>query len=229
MEKIIEIINTFEVQAILRIILGFILAGFIGAEREWLNKPAGFKTHSLIGVSAVLVMICGEYVSKATGADASRIPAQLLTGIGFIGAGTILHDGFNVKGLTTAASLLVVTCIGLCIGAGFYIPAIIAAAITYIILEYSYKLHGRIDHFSNVTYLVKMENYKETIEIIEKLFDDNNISIRNIRNRNNKKDDEEEETKKEIEISIKLHKNVSTNKMIRAISSLENVIEIEEL
>lgn len=230
LETIMEVINTFEIQAILRILLGFLLAGFIGAEREWLNKPAGFKTHSLIGVSAVLVMLCGEYISRATGADASRIPAQLLSGIGFIGAGTILHDGFNVKGLTTAASLLVVTCMGLCIGAGFYIPAIIAAAITYIILEYSYKLHGRMDHFSNVTYLVKMRNYKETIETIEKLLDENNISIRNIKNKNNKKDEDEEEgSKKEIEISVKLHKNISENKIIRAISSLDDVIEVEEL
>jgi len=229
MEKIIEIINAFEFQAILRILLGFLLAGFIGAEREWMNKPAGFKTHSLIGVSAVLVMLCGEYISRITDADASRIPAQLLSGIGFIGAGTILHDGFNVKGLTTAASLLVVTCIGLCIGAGFYVPAIIAAAITYIILEYSYKLHGKMDHFSNVTYLVKMKNYKETIEKIEELLDENNISIRNIKNKNDKKDEEDENSRKEIEISVKLHKNISENKIIRAISSLDNVIEIEEL
>jgi len=228
LETIIEIINTFEIQAILRILLGFLLAGFIGAQREWLNKPAGFKTHSLIGVSAVLVMLCGEYISRATGADASRIPAQLLSGIGFIGAGTILHDGFNVKGLTTAASLLIVTCIGLCIGAGFYIPAIMAAATTYIILEYSYKLHGKMDHFSSVTYLIKMKNYKDTIVTIEKLLDENNISIRNIKN-NNKKDQEDEELKREIEISVKLHKNISENKIIRAISSLDDVIEIEEI
>ena len=97
------------------------LAGFIGAERESVNKPAGFKTHSLIGVSAVLIMLCGEYLSNNYSVDASRIPAQLLSGIGFIGAGTILRDGFNVKGLTTASSLLAVTCIGLSIGAGFYI------------------------------------------------------------------------------------------------------------
>ncbi len=228
LEKIIEIINTFEIQAILRILLGFLLAGFIGAEREWSNKPAGFKTHSLIGVSAVLVMLCGEYISRATGADASRIPAQLLSGIGFIGAGTILHDGFNVKGLTTAASLLVVTCMGLCIGAGFYIPAIIAAAITYIILEYSYKLHGKMDHFSNVTYLIKVKNYKETIEKIEKLFDENKISIKNVKNKNKKKEENEDENR-EIEISVKLHKNISENKIIRSISSLDDVIEIEEV
>jgi putative Mg2+ transporter-C (MgtC) family protein len=91
------IISSFWFEVLIRLILGFLLAGFIGAERESVNKPAGFKTHSLIGVSAVLIMLCGEYLSNNYSVDASRIPAQLLSGIGFIGAGTILRDGFNVK------------------------------------------------------------------------------------------------------------------------------------
>lgn len=117
----IDFLMSFEVQSLIKLVLGFILAGIIGAEREALNKPAGFKTHSLIGICSVLVMLCGEYMAMTTNTDVSRIPAQLLSGIGFIGAGTILRDGLNVKGLTTAASLLAVTCIGLCIGAGFYL------------------------------------------------------------------------------------------------------------
>ena len=130
---------SFEVQSIINLLLGFTLAGIIGAERESLNKPAGFKTHSLIGISSVLVMLCGEYLSMTGNADASRIPAQLLSGIGFIGAGTILRDGLTVKGLTTAASLLAVTCIGLSIGAGFYLGGIIATILSYIILSRSHK------------------------------------------------------------------------------------------
>lgn len=136
----VDIFLSFEVQAIIKLALGFILAGIIGAEREALNKPAGFKTHSLIGVSSVLIMLCGEYLAANTNADISRIPAQLLSGIGFIGAGTILRDGLNVKGLTTAASLLAVTCIGLSIGAGFYFGGIVATIIVYFVLSHSYKL-----------------------------------------------------------------------------------------
>jgi len=85
-------------------------------------------------------MLCGEYLAANTNADISRIPAQLLSGIGFIGAGTILRDGLNVKGLTTAASLLAVTCIGLSIGAGFYFGGIAATIIVYFVLSHSYKL-----------------------------------------------------------------------------------------
>lgn len=135
----IDFLMSFEIQSLIKLFLGFILAGSIGAEREALNKPAGFKTHSLIGVSSVLVVICGEYLSMTTGADVSRIPAQLLSGIGFIGAGTILRDGVNVTGLTTAASLLAVTCIGLSIGAGFYLGGIVTTVIAYFILSHSHK------------------------------------------------------------------------------------------
>ncbi len=135
----LDFFMSFEVQAIIKLLLGFTLAGIIGAERESLNKPAGFKTHSLIGISSVLVMLCGQYLSMNGNADASRIPAQLLSGIGFIGAGTILRDGLTVKGLTTASSLLAVTCIGLSIGAGFYLGGIVATIIVYFILSRSHK------------------------------------------------------------------------------------------
>lgn len=135
----IDFLLSFEVQSLIKLMLGFILAGIIGAERESLNKPAGFKTHSLIGISSVLVVLCGQYIAMETNTDISRIPAQLLSGIGFIGAGTILRDGLNVKGLTTAASLLTVTCIGLSIGAGFYLGGIVTTIIVYFILSHSHK------------------------------------------------------------------------------------------
>lgn len=227
MEIFLSIINTFEIQTIIRLFLGFVLAGFIGAEREWMNKPAGFKTHSLIGVSAVLIMLCGEYLSEKYNVDASRIPAQLLSGIGFIGAGTILNNGFNVKGLTTAASLLIVTCIGLCIGAGFYLPAIIGAGIAYCILEYSYKLQKRMEHFVIITYFIKLKDYKQTIEKIENILEQNECSIKNIKDRKYKENNENEKT--EIEIAIKLYKNSNSNKIIKEISKLDEVIEIEEM
>ena len=144
MENFINITSTFWFQAIIKLVLGFILAGIIGLERSSWNKPAGFRTHSLVGLSAVLIMLCGEYMSKEYNIDPSRIPAQLLSGIGFIGAGTILRDGFNVKGLTTAAGLLAVTCVGLSIGAGFYLGGIITTLIAYIILSYSYKISDKL-------------------------------------------------------------------------------------
>ena len=112
LENFINLFGTFEVQALIRIILAAILAGIIGYERQSWKKPAGLRTHILVCESAVIVMLCGLYIQeKVGGSDPSRIPAQLLSGMGFIGAGTILRDGFHVKGLTTASSLLAVTVI----------------------------------------------------------------------------------------------------------------------
>ena len=89
LDFIYNMTNTFEFSALIKIIVITILSGIIGLEREAWNKPAGFKTHTLVGISATLVMIAGEYFASINNSDPSRIAAQLLSGIGFIGAGTI--------------------------------------------------------------------------------------------------------------------------------------------
>lgn len=197
--------------------------GIIGAEREALNKPAGFKTHSLIGVSSVLIMLCGQYLSTKMGVDASRIPAQLLSGIGFIGAGTILTDGFNVKGLTTAASLLAVTCIGLSIGAGFYLGGVVCTLIIYIILSYSHKMFSKLEHSNIMCFDIVAENRDDIIRNIQILFDKYKVMITKI-----KSSVDEDTNKKMINISCKCKTGVNTNEIISYISSLENIIEVEE-
>ena len=224
MEFLNSIIHSFEFEVIIRLVLGFFLAGIIGAERESVNKPAGFKTHSLIGVSAVLIMLCGEFLSNIyANSDASRIPAQLLSGIGFIGAGTILRDGFNVKGLTTASSLLAVTCIGLSIGAGFYLGGIVATVIVYMILSYSHNMFGSLDHFTNIELNLKVDDFVNTLPVIQKILDRYNISIKKIKN--NQKD---EEKSKDVQLAFRYHRDININSVITEISALENVIDIEE-
>ena len=217
------ILSSFWFEAIIRLILGFLLAGFIGAERESVYKPAGFKTHSLIGVSAVLIMLCGEFLSNNYSVDASRIPAQLLSGIGFIGAGTILRDGFNVKGLTTASSLLAVTCIGLSIGAGFYIGGIIATVFVYIILSHSHNLFESLDHFTNVSLSVTVKDYTNTLLEIQKILDKYEINIKKIKN---SQPDEENVT--DLQLIFRYHKDVNINSVFTEISALENVTSLEE-
>lgn len=224
MDFLRSIFTSFWFEAIIRLFLGFILAGIIGAERESVNKPAGFKTHSLIGISSVLIMLCGEYLStKYANADASRIPAQLLSGIGFIGAGTILRDGFNVKGLTTASSLLAVTCIGLSIGAGFYLGGIISTVIVYIILSYSYSMFGSLDHFTNVELNLTVEDFANTLPVIQGILDKYGISIKKIKN--NQKD---EKHSKDVQLIFRYHKDININSVLTEISALDNVTDLEE-
>ncbi len=213
----------FWLEAILRLLLGFILSGVIGLERNSWNKPAGFRTHALVGISAVLIMLCGEYMSNKYDMDPSRIPAQLLSGIGFIGAGTILRDGFNVKGLTTAASLLVVTCIGLSIGSGFYFGGIATTVISYLVLSYSYLLTDNLDHFNTMDIEVTIkENKTQAIKEIENILNDNNISIKKIHTK-------ESDENKIIKIIGKYNNKTKLNTIITAISTLELVLDIEEV
>ena len=113
-----------------RLLVAALLGGAIGLERETLARPAGFRTHLLVCVGSALVMVVSIMIGEAYGtADPSRIAAQVVTGVGFLGAGTIMREGPTVRGLTTAASLWVVSALGLAVGAGLYWPAIVATAI----------------------------------------------------------------------------------------------------
>lgn len=221
-----EIFSSFWFESLVKLILGFILAGIIGAERQSLNKPAGFKTHSLIGLSAVLVMLCGEHLSNITGGDASRIPAQLLSGIGFIGAGTILTDGFNVKGLTTASSLLAVACIGLSIGAGFYVGGIVTTVIVYFILSYSNKIFTKVDYHDSKELHIVTKNTEKTIGDVNNLFGKHSIEIKKVKVAN---DDDETKKSNHLNILFKHNKDTNLSQLILEISAMENILEVEEL
>jgi len=112
---------------ILRIALSFLIGGCIGVERGSKNQPAGFRTHLLVCLGSTLVMMTGQYcyVYFNTG-DPTRLGAQVISGIGFLGVGTIILTGRNeVRGLTTAAGLWASACIGLAIGIGFYEGAVV--------------------------------------------------------------------------------------------------------
>lgn len=126
-------------EIILRLILSAILGGLIGMEREISNRPAGLRTHILVTIGSSLIMLVsidGFYIlgKGVLSGDPARLAAQVVSGIGFIGAGTIMRTGNNIMGLTTAASLWVSAGIGLAIGAGYYLGAIVTAAIVLLTL-----------------------------------------------------------------------------------------------
>lgn len=212
-----------EFEIFFKLVLIVLLAGLVGYERESWKKPAGFRTYVLVGISAVLVMICGDLLYKDLGADPTRIPAQLLSGIGFLGAGTILRDGFNVKGLTTAAGLLAVTCIGLIVGAGFYIPAIIATFVVYCVLSYSHILSTKLEHYYFIDLKITSNTPKEILEDIRKIFDKEKLEIMKIKIVD---DDGDEFIKAEVKYKEKVDINGIVSK-IMAINSVTEVVEIK--
>ena len=129
-------------ELILRIVAAGLLGGLVGFEREFSDQPAGFRTHILVSLGATLFTMVGAYGVEAffednTAAiryDPTRIAAQIVTGIGFLGAGAILRQGVNVRGLTTAAALWVTAAIGTAVGLGYWVGAVTVTVITVVSL-----------------------------------------------------------------------------------------------
>jgi putative Mg2+ transporter-C (MgtC) family protein len=118
----------------LRLTAGLVLGAIIGFERELHRQPAGFRTHSLVALGAALFTIVSAYGFSGPTVDPTRIAAQIVSGIGFIGAGTILQYRGSIRGLTTAASLWAVAAIGTAAGAGLLVMAIIGTILILVVL-----------------------------------------------------------------------------------------------
>lgn len=115
-----------------RLLLACLLGGVIGLERESSARPAGFRTHVLVCLGATLITMMS--ITAFPDSESARVAAQIVSGIGFLGAGTIMREGLTVRGLTTAASLWVVAGIGIATGAGYYWSAIIATLLVFVAL-----------------------------------------------------------------------------------------------
>jgi putative Mg2+ transporter-C (MgtC) family protein len=213
---------------IARLLLACILGGIIGYERESTNRPAGFRTHILVCVGSALVMITSEFIFKKynglTSIDPTRLGAQVISGIGFLGAGTIIREGFSVKGLTTAASLWAVSCVGLAAGIGFYEGALAATALIYITLILLKRME---DHFSKkeqyrVIY-IKADESQNQILNINKVIDKHGVMIKKIEIING-------EVGKELTIKllVKLPVHLSIVEFIGELHQLDGVTNISE-
>jgi putative Mg2+ transporter-C (MgtC) family protein len=129
-----------QLELILKILLATALGGFIGFERERHNRWAGLRTHVLVCMGSCLIMVTSIEMALLYGhqfnVDPGRLAAQVVSGIGFLGAGTILHSSSRIRGLTTAATLWTTAGIGLTTGLGLYLPAIATTVLAYIVLSY---------------------------------------------------------------------------------------------
>ncbi len=123
-----------QVELALRLTVGLALGALIGFERELHRQPAGFRTHSLVALGAALFTIISAYGFAGGATDPGRIAAQVVSGIGFIGAGTVLQYRGHIRGLTTAASLWAVAAIGMATGAGLYVLAVVGTLLILVVL-----------------------------------------------------------------------------------------------
>ena len=169
---------------ILSLRLGFacLLGGIIGWQRERVNRPAGFRTHVLVATGSALIMLISVHGFSEGGQtqDPARLAAQVVSGIGFLGAGTIMKEGLTVKGLTTAASLWVVAAIGLATGVGFFVPAIVTTVLVYLSLtSFSLLEQSKLESFSILISLIA-DDRPGLLGDIGTVLGDKNANIRNI-------------------------------------------------
>jgi putative Mg2+ transporter-C (MgtC) family protein len=116
----------------LKLLIALLLGALVGLEREWRKKPAGLRTHMLVSMGACLFTLVSV---TSFSADPARVASGIVTGIGFIGAGSIMASKMHVQGITTAATLWVVAAIGLAVAAELYIPALVAAVAVFFVLQ----------------------------------------------------------------------------------------------
>ncbi len=133
-------------QIIIRLTLSVVLSGLIGLERQVHRRTAGLRTHILVSLGSCLIMLTSLYIfdiyKDKVPLDPARIAAGVVTGIGFLGAGTIIREREGVRGLTTAASLWVVAGIGLAVGCGFYTASVFTSILALGVLLFLRKLEG---------------------------------------------------------------------------------------
>ena len=216
-----------DVDIIVRIILACVLGGIIGLERESLNKSAGFRTHILVCVGSTLIMIVSQemfniYQGK-TSMDPARIAAQVVSGIGFLGAGTIMREGATVKGLTTAATLWVVAGVGLAIGAGIYFPALVTTGVIFLTLIYLGKVEKMMTGLAHASVLVvTAENRPGQLGQVGSFLGDLKILILNIQMKQLLDDN-----KVIFEIAIKTPVDVNRNQILYELSDIPGVYQVE--
>jgi putative Mg2+ transporter-C (MgtC) family protein len=168
----------------IRLLIATVLSGIIGYEREIHGRAAGLRTTILVGVGSCLIMITSMYLHSiyqgSAMVDPSRIAAQVVSGIGFLGAGTIIRFHASVRGLTTAAGLWAVAGIGLAVGSGFYSAAFLATGFIFVVLVALSKFERRINRVTDKTLNIEAVGGIELLSEISNVIHGLNAQIKKI-------------------------------------------------
>ncbi|MGL4742060.1 MAG: MgtC/SapB family protein [Sarcina sp.] len=226
---------------IIRLIIACFIGGIVGFDREKHNRAAGFRTHILVCIGACIISLIelkmeNEFFRQYQNLDIQsigiqitkgRLVAQVISGIGFLGAGSIIVNKGNVRGLTTAASLWVVACLGIAIGYGQIWIAIYGVIIVMITLKLLMLLQ---QNFINKNSIRRLEitciEKAESMKFIEKILFERNIEVKKIKFL--EKSDNENYQKSVIELTIKVPRQIKLSPVISALMLNENIIKVKK-
>lgn len=211
-----------------KLAIAMLCGGILGMERGKKNRPAGFRTYMLVCVGATLVMLTNQYLCELYGTgDPARLGAQVISGIGFLGAGTIIVTGRNrVKGLTTAAGLWADACLGLAIGVGFYSAALIGCSMIFLVMSVLHRMDNRllanakqVDLYMEFQKMSDLGAFMETIK-------ESGMKITEIEMT---KSNTTEDIGVAVLITLKLEKKCPHTEIIQRLSQIEGVRYLEEI
>lgn len=212
----------------LRLLIAGLLGGFIGWEREVSNHPAGFRTHILVCMGSTLIMLLSIYgfnewmEHENVRMDPARLAAQVISGIGFLGAGTILRHGFTVTGLTTAASLWVVAAIGLAVGAGFYFASVMTTVFVLISLVFLNRMEMVMLRQRRLRLLtITVNDEMGILGRVSSFLGENGVNIRKVTI-----EEEPEEERMELRFTIKLAPDMDVTEMLQILTKMEGVQKV---
>ncbi|MBQ7318027.1 MAG: MgtC/SapB family protein [Phascolarctobacterium sp.] len=230
-------VSDLELTMVLRLIVAAVLGGIVGMERGSGDRPAGFRTHILVCVGSALFMLVSIYgfddiapvttvVENDIGTrrDTARIAAQVVSGIGFLGAGTILHEGLTIKGLTTAASLWIVSAIGLAVGSGMYLLSTAATILTLVTLVTFHNWEKRFAGNRSERRFIRVitNNVPGVITEFNGFLEDAGIKVKTLNVKSDNKNDNII-----LELYLKINKGSDVTRVASGIQDIEGVIAVE--
>jgi len=216
---------------IFRLVLAGLLGGLIGVERERHGRPAGFRTHILLSTGSALLMMLSQYMydlypgqdsNSIIRLDPGRIAAMSITGIGFLGAGAIIKSKGHVRGLTTAACLWMVAAVGLAVGCGFYLPAVVATAIAmFSLLGLRFlERHFRKDWYRKL--ILSFDGLEDQMPGIIKVMDNHKVWILRMGLHQNLKGNETG-----YELELKMRENIFKHDLISDLSRISGLKKVQ--
>lgn len=206
-------------EILVRLVVAAVCGSVIGYQREITERPAGFRTHVLVCIGSALIMMVSIYpFGDASRVDPTRIAAQVVTGIGFLGAGTIIRQGSIVRGLTTAASLWTIAGVGLAVGAGFYSAALLTTALVFVVLSGFKIIETRLIGTKGAqVLLVRIEDKPGMLGGIGSALGEMSVNIKNIEMA------QEEGRIAQIRLALEIPKSVSMTTIIERLVSIEGL------
>lgn len=238
-DNIPSLLGNNEVQMVLRLVLATVLGGMVGIERGKGDRPAGLRTHVLVCVGSTLFMLVsifgfGDTTPVHTTVDdlgvrrdSARIAAQVVSGIGFLGAGTIIHEGLSVKGLTTAATMWMVSAIGLAVGSGMYIVSIASTILTLVVLTVLHSWEKQIGlRGKTATRLIvaRVQNRPGIITDVTNYLSINGVKLKSLNVKSG-----EEDSFLELELFVKYNPEVDNMEVISGLHSIEGFLSLENV